>query len=75
MVGLAWRGCARERGTRRCCGLVPTLIEDGGPVWDAAEAYEQYMGRWSAAVAHALLDEVSLPRGVAVWTSVAGSAA
>jgi len=32
-------------------------------VWDRAEAYDQYMGRWSAAVAHALLDEVSLPRG------------
>ena len=30
-------------------------------MWDAAEAYEQFMGRWSAAVAIALLDEVSLP--------------
>jgi SAM-dependent methyltransferase len=33
------------------------------PVWDATEAYEQFMGRWSAAVADALLDEVSLPPG------------
>lgn len=32
-------------------------------MWDAAEAYEQYMGRWSAAVADALLDEVSVPPG------------
>jgi ubiquinone/menaquinone biosynthesis C-methylase UbiE len=33
------------------------------PVWDAAEAYEQFMGRWSSAVADALLDEVFLPPG------------
>jgi SAM-dependent methyltransferase len=32
-------------------------------VWDAAEAYERHMGRWSAAVADALLDEVVLPHG------------
>jgi hypothetical protein len=51
----------RPRGTSL---PVSSLIKDPGLAWDAAEAYEQLTGRWSAAVAHALLDEVSMPRGV-----------
>lgn len=47
----------------------------GGRVWEAAEAYHWFMGRWSAAVAGALFDLAAPPAVAATSTSAVGWAA
>lgn len=37
--------------------------DDGGEVWAAGDAYEQYVGRWSRRVADAFLDWLQVPAG------------